>query len=58
MDIVFAQVTMEAAGETFSVSGKRVTSPGFTEIISSQAVTDDELPPFTEGEKVRKCTHP
>eukprot|EP01138_Halocafeteria_seosinensis_P011457 gb/GECG01011702.1/.p1 GENE.gb/GECG01011702.1/~~gb/GECG01011702.1/.p1 ORF type:complete len:182 (+),score=9.16 gb/GECG01011702.1/:1-546(+) len=48
-------ITMEAGGETFSASGKCVTSPGFTQIITNQAIPDDQLPSFTEGEKVLIC---
>ena len=41
------------AGELFTASGKRVLSPGFTEIMEHLAIVDDQLPDFSEGEEVQ-----
>ena len=40
------------AGELFAVSGKRVLTAGFTEILEHLAIEENPLPEFTEGEEV------
>lgn len=44
-------VTFEVSNETFSLSGKNVIEPGFTEIMPWKRVSDDDpIPTFTNNE--------
>ena len=46
-------VDIECGGEQFSLTGKKVTDPGFTAIMSHNAIPPDEsLPSLTEGAKL------
>ena len=43
-------VHLECGGESFEVTGRRITDPGWTLVAGGTVVTDIPLPPFTEGE--------
>lgn len=43
------KVRFVAGGETFSCTGARVSSPGFTAVMPWLAVREEGLPPFKEG---------
>ena len=45
-------VTFEIGKEVFSAVGKRLLSPGYTSVMSWQAIPNDEnIPPCTVGEE-------
>ena len=47
-------VNIECGGEKFSLTGKKVTDPGFTSLMTWQAVPDEEsIPDIREGTKLK-----
>lgn len=50
---IATKVRLEAAGEVFTLSGREVTDPGFTAVLTSGIVEDEPLPEFSEGETLR-----
>jgi DNA topoisomerase IA len=60
VDCAFVQAGKEVlnddgyTGELFTASGKRVLTPGFTEVMEHLAIMDEQLPEFSEGEEVQQ----